>query len=200
MVEPTVSTKEVLLVIHIIGTVLGVGGATISDIIFFKATKDKIMDRHEWGILRSVSLVIWGGLIIAVLSGIGFLLQMDDISNPKIWAKVTIIGVIFLNGVFLHFKIFPLFRDMLDKKIKNTQFQQNMTSVFTSGAISITSWYIVLIMGTWRGLNNTLSYWQMLFAYCVILMVAVAVANVVGRAHIKTMYKTSKQDKSKNKK
>ena len=158
------------------------------------------MDRHEWGILRSVSLVIWGGLIIAVLSGIGFLLQMDDISNPKIWAKVTIIGVIFLNGVFLHFKIFPLFRDMLDKKIKNTQFQQNMTSVFTSGAISITSWYIVLIMGAWRGLNNTLSYWQMLFAYCVILMVAIAVANVVGRIHTKTMYKTSKQVKSKKKK
>lgn len=193
MVEPTISTKEVLLVIHIIGTVLGVGGATISDIIFFRATKDEIMDRKEWDILRTVSLVIWGGLILAVVSGVGFLLQMDDISNPKIWAKVTIIGVIFLNGVFLHFKIFPLFKSMLDKKIKNTQFQKYTTTVFTSGAISLTSWYVVLVLGTWRGLNNTLSYWQILLAYCVVLMVGIAVANIVGRVHTKTIHKKNKK-------
>lgn len=195
MVEPTVSTREVLLVIHIIGTVLGVGGATISDLIFFKATKDEKMDSHEWGILRAVSKVIWVGLALAIISGIGFLLQMDDISNPKIWAKVTIIGVIFLNGVFLHWKIFPLFASMVGKKISNTQFAENMTTVFTSGAISITSWYIVLILGTWRGLNNTLSYWQILCAYIVILMFGIAVANIVGRMHTKKIYKKSKNKK-----
>lgn len=195
MVEPTVSVKEVLLVVHIIGTVLGVGGATMSDIIFFRATKDEKMDSREWDILQTVSKVIWVGLLLAIISGVGFLLQMDDISNPKIWAKVTIIGVIFLNGVFLHLKIFPLFKSMLNKKIKNTQFEQNMTTVFTSGAISITSWYIVLILGAWRGLNNTLSYWQILCAYLVILMFGIAVANVVGRMHAKKMFKKSKNKK-----
>ena len=117
MVEPTISTHEILLIIHIIGTVLGVGGATMSDLIFFRATRDNVIQRHEWDILQTVSRVIWVGLIVAVLSGIGFLLQMDDISNPKIWAKVTIIGVILLNGVFLHWKIFPLFKSMVSKNM-----------------------------------------------------------------------------------
>lgn len=185
IVWPTIDSFEIFTIFHILGTILGVGGATISDIVFFKATKDGTIQDKEWGILRYISFVIWTGLIVAILSGIGFLLQMDDINNPKIWAKVTIIGVIFLNGVFLHWKIFPLFASMVGKKMEDTQFVNNMTMVFTSGAISITSWYLVFIMGAWRGLNNTLSYPQMIVIYLAILSFAILTANFIGRKHSK---------------
>ena len=194
---PTISTHEVLLMFHILGTILGVGGATISDIIFLRSTKDGVIQKKEWDILRYVSFVIWVGLIVAIASGVGFLLENSSITeNPKVLAKLTIIGIIFFNGVFLHWRIFPLISSMIGKKMQDTQFVNNMTMVFTSGAISISSWYVVFILGAWRGLNNTLTYWEILLVYSIILVISIIVSNLIGRIHAKkiiTIYTQHKE-------
>ena len=192
IVLPSINIHTLLIMAHVLGTTLGVGGATISDLLFFRATQDGRIEAKEWEILKMVSLVIWVGLLLAVASGLGFLLEYamtpektQYLANPKIWAKLTIVGIIFANGLLLHWKLFPIFESMVGRPMGESRFVKNMTLVFTSGAVSITSWYIAFIMGTWRGLNFTLNYWQLLLVYGVILASAIVVANVVGRMHAK---------------
>lgn len=192
IVLPTINIHTLLLMAHILGTTLGVGGATISDLLFFRSTQDGRIEAKEWEILKMVSVVIWVGLLLAVASGLGFLVEYamtpektQYLANPKIWAKLTIVGIIFANGLLLHWKLFPIFESMVGRPMGESRFVKNMTLVFTSGAISITSWYTVFIMGAWRGLSFTLTYWQILVAYGIILAGAILVANIVGRMHAK---------------
>lgn len=194
IILPTITIHTLLIMAHVLGTAFGLGGATISDLLFFRATKDGRFEAKEWEIMKLLSRVIWLGITLAVLSGIGFLFEyamtpekVALLENDKIWAKMTIVFIIFLNGIFLHWKLFPIFESMVEGTKGKSKFPGSMMMVFTSGAISITSWYSVFIMGTWRGLNFTLTYWQFLGLYGTILAVAIAGANMVGRWHTRKL-------------
>ncbi|MEX0916766.1 MAG: hypothetical protein WDZ44_01545 [Candidatus Spechtbacterales bacterium] len=202
IILPSFEIHTILFLGHIFGTALGLGGATISDLLFFRATKDGRFEAKEWEIMKLLSKVIWVGITLAILSGVGFLLEyamtpekVGFLENDKIWAKMTIVGIIFLNGVFLHWKLFPIFESMVEGTKGVSKFPHRMTMVFTSGAISITSWYSVFIMGAWRGLNFTLSYWQIMLVYASILAFAIASANALGRWHTRKLVVTAKKKK-----
>jgi len=188
IVFPTINVHTLFVMAHILGVTLGLGAATISDILFFQATKDGRFEAKEWEIMKLLSRVIWVGVALVILSGAWFLSEylLDPekarfLQNPKIWAKASMVGIIFLNGLFLHWKVFPIFESMVEGAKKATKFPANMTMVFTSGAISVTSWYSAFIMGTWRGLSFTLEYWQIMAVYAGILAFAIGVANCFGR-------------------
>lgn len=200
IIVPTITIHTILIMAHVLGTALGLGGATISDLLFFRATRDGRFEAKEWEIMKLLSRVIWAGITLAILSGIGFLFEyamtpekVGLLENDKIWAKMTIVLVIALNGVFLHRKLFPIFESMVEGTRGASKFPKSMTMIFTSGAISITSWYAVFLMGTWRGLNFTLTYGQFMIVYVAILAFAVASANVIGRWHTRKLVVTNKK-------
>ncbi|HEX9664495.1 MAG TPA: hypothetical protein VGA49_01595 [Patescibacteria group bacterium] len=182
-----------LIISHLIGTALGVGGATASDFLFFKSIKDRQIDRTEFGFLKIVSNLVWAGFLILVFSGFGFLLlyrlQLPALapdSWQRFWAKMTVVMIIFLNGLVMHWKVFPLFEEHIDKKLITPDFIKKAPIVFTTGAISIISWYSGLILGAWREL--TLSYLEIIFLYGVILAIGISVSNLIGRYFIRNSF------------
>lgn len=120
---------------HIIGTVLGVGGATFAEIFSRKAFKKNPPDPIALDYLRTTYTIMRVGLIILVVSGFGFLLlarfegQAQHIYGPRVWAKMTITLVILLNALMMQGKKIPL---------------------GLGSSISLTSWYAALIIGAWR--------------------------------------------------
>ena len=193
--------RNLLVIMHIIGTVLGVGGATVSDMLFFKFAKDGHIDKDEFSILNTTSRLVWIGLGIILLSALGFIaLYVSNTGNvqtayslDKIWAKSIIVAIIIGNGFVLHYKVLPLFASRLGKTFATKSFIKKSPIVFTAGAISGVSWYTTLILGAWRG-YNTPAYIT-LFVYALIIICAISVSNVVGRHLLQDLHHTHKHRK-----
>lgn len=182
---------EILEFIHVIGVVLGVGGATVSDLLFFKSIKDGKIDEREFGYMKMISKVVWTGFAVLVFSGVSlFILARLNLLGPKvmynsgIWAHIAAAAVILFNGLVMHWKVFPAFESSLGIPFgKAEQILKNRKIIFTTGAISITSWYFALILGATRGFGLPLSW--ILAAYAFAVCGVVIVANVIGGYVIK---------------
>ena len=100
---------EIALVAHLIGVVLGLGAATVSDIQFVKALKNETITKAEDNLLSGASLVIWIGIGIMLVSGaIMFAMNWDVLSGQtRMQAHVSIAAVIIANGLWLNISIGP---------------------------------------------------------------------------------------------
>ncbi len=120
---------------HIIGTVLGVGGATFAEIFHFKLQKRLLPDPGVQNFLRATYTVLRLGLVILVISGFGYLLllrfegQAQYIYSPRVWAKLLITAIILANAILMQLRIIPM---------------------WLGTSVSLTSWYAALIIGSWR--------------------------------------------------
>lgn len=186
-----IDIRTLLIIGHTVGTVLGAGGATVGDVLFFKSIKDGRISRAEYDLLAAVGKLVWVGLAILLLSGFGFILlfladheearQRYDLD--KIIAKLTIVVVIFVNGLVIHYRLLPLFLARLGRPLFTGVVTRHLTLVLSSGAISGVSWYTTLVYGAWRGLPG--NYWTMMIIYLTLLVGVVLVVNVIGRKILK---------------
>ena len=97
-----------LIIGHLIGTVLGVGGATMIEIHLNQALRDKEMNPMEKSYLKTDFLITRIGMTLGILTGIGFLViyvlngQYFRLQNPILWAKLAIVLIIIINAILLH--------------------------------------------------------------------------------------------------
>lgn len=175
-----------LIILHIIGTAFGAGGATVSDALFFRSVRDHAFQEEELIFLKTVSKIVWLGLIVLIASGIGFLVlgyyggYLDQLLNSsKLQAKLTVVAIIAMNGFVFHKRIFPIFRKFQNTDLTSDAFRRHGRLIFSAGAISIVSWYTALILGAWRGLEA--SYGTIIGVYLAILLPAIMIANIVGQ-------------------
>jgi uncharacterized membrane protein len=176
--------KTVIVMLHLIGFALGVGGATITDGFFFKFLKDYHISKWEANILHHVSQFIWLGLGILIVSGIGLYLPAMDVLNhsTKFIAKAIIVLIITLNGILLNLYISPkMFRIAFGQKHKHRvgELHYLRKAAFASGAVSIVSWYSAFILGSLKSVP--MSVGQILFIYVILLIVGIASALGVER-------------------
>jgi uncharacterized membrane protein len=144
--------KHPLVLIHLIGFALGVGGATINDILFFRFLKDYKISHKEDATLKIMSETIWVGLALLIISGIGLYLPNAETLNQssKFLVKAVVVGIITLNGAFLNLYIAPHLKKITfkDHHTKTTQVSPLRKIAFVSGAISFVSWYTAFFLGT----------------------------------------------------
>jgi hypothetical protein len=143
--------REVFGVIHLIGFALGLGGASISDVMFFRAIGDKKVSAEELGTLRVLSRVIWVGITLLILSGVGFLtvMYLDNngsipiLSSPKFQMKLTLVAIVVANGFVFLKVVFDKIR-----QIGIAPFVNNSTIwlLAVTGTVSFVSWYGILAM------------------------------------------------------
>lgn len=182
--------RILLVILHIVGTVLGAGAATVTDYLVFKFAKDKKIDKDEFRILHTISDLIWAGLFLLLITGFGFLsLHLVDFTGvrdaysvDKLWAKFTIVIILTLNGFFIHYYVLPTLKKRLGKSLATSSFMKKSLLIFSPGAISSVSWYTALVLGAWRGLEA--NYWQIMGGYILILTGAVVVSNIAGRSFL----------------
>lgn len=169
---------------HIIGVALGVGGATISDLVFFRSLKDKRLSRDELALLHTLGYVIWVGLAILFLSGLGFLLtqylitgSVGYLSAAWFQAKMTIVFVLFCNALIFHTVIFPFLHEQVGTKLTHRHLKPKLPILATTGVISIVSWYGALTLGVTRGLD--FSYGLIINLYLFLLTAGILVAYLL---------------------
>jgi len=188
--------KWVLLILHLLGFAIGVGGATISDILFFKFLYDFKISISEDKVLRAMSQIIWMGLFISIISGVGLWLgNMEALNtNPKFLVKVIVVAVITINGAFLNLMITPKLTSMSFKN-KNVGESENKGMhvkkthgfrrlAFALGAISFTSWYSAFILGFFK--TTPFNFPELISIYVGILFLAVVGSQISEKIFCKS--------------
>lgn len=181
-----------ILMIHLLGFALGVGGATITDVLFYRFLSDFKISKEEDGILRIMSQVIWVGLFLAILSGIGlYLPEMATLNeSSKFLVKVVIVFVITLNGAILNLLIAPRLVDMsfkstesLGNTLQVTKMLKLRKTAFALGAISLVSWYSVFALGVMD--HTSMPFLTILNYYILLVVLAVLVSQIVEKVYSK---------------
>ncbi len=180
-IVPLLATNhDLIFIIHMLAVAIGIGGATITDVFFFKFLKDFRISKLEASTLRTFSQVIWFALGLIVLSGVGLYIpdaaRLND--SPKFLAKMVIVGMLLVNGALLNLLVSPkLVRISFGGKHKHQpqELRRLRKLAFALGAISISSWYSIFIVAMADGIP--LSVFQFLFFYATLLIVAVGASQ-----------------------
>jgi len=176
------NSHSIFLIGHIIGVAFGAGAAFVGDIIFINSVKDKHLSQSENRLLDLIGTVVWLGLGILVLSGLGLVWQRPDIflNSGKFWAKMTIVLIIALNGLFFHFAHRPVFKKSVGSEFSNEHtIIKRRKWLMVSGAISVTSWMYVIILGTLKA--TPFSYFQFIGFYLALLSIGIPLAISISK-------------------
>lgn len=123
---------SLLIIGHLIGTVLAVGGATMIEVQLNQALRDRTMSSDERDMLSLDFGVLRAGLLLSVFTGIGFIVfyfangQMFRLENPVFWAKMGILLLVLVNALLL---------------------QAHKISLYWGSAISFVGWWGIMVSG-----------------------------------------------------
>ncbi len=173
--------KSIIVIIHLLSAAVGVGGATITDLLFFRFLKDFKITKEEADTMNSISSLIWITLFVLIISGIALYLpetaRLND--SAKFFTKITAIIVLIINGIILNVLIAPKlpFISFEDKNIPiENKHHIIRRFAFAFGAISISSWYFIFILGALR--KFTLNFQQFILIYISILIIAIVGSQI----------------------
>lgn len=161
------------LAMHLIGTVLGVGAATFAEIFIMKSLRDGTIDQVEGSFLNVTYRVIRIGLMLLLISGFGFLINLrltgmeERLMSPLLWSKLSIVVLILINAVLLQTRKIPL---------------------ILGSAISFASWYAAMLIIPLRTaiFGAKAGYVEIMLGYGVLV-----IAGMVILALIKKLLKVS---------
>lgn len=170
------------LIAHIFGAILGAGGAFTSDAMFFSTIKDGRINKDELRFMKLGGKLVWLGLSLLIISGI-FLFLTDPatyIASGKFLAKMSIVGIIAINGLIFHLVHIPHIQGHLGIKFTHSKtFMKRASFIFISGAISMVSWISTVILGTLKSVPY--SYTHIMGIYLAIITVAVIGALLIKK-------------------
>jgi uncharacterized membrane protein len=156
------------VIIHNIGFVLGLGGATITDVFFFRFLKDNTISTEEKNTMDTLTNIIWIGLTILIVSGICLFLpeQARHSISSKFLLKMVVVAVIVVNGVLLNMFVGPYMRRLSFEGTPPAKHFRRLA--FALGGISFTSWYVAFFLGSLR--NIPVNFHNALIGYAALLV------------------------------
>jgi hypothetical protein len=129
---------------------------------------------------------VTAGLALLWLSGLSLLayysaFDLAALQNPKVWAKVAIVAVLTLNGLFIHAAVLPLIARQAGRGLFDGVSEVGKSLFLTAGAVSITSWYVPLFLAVSRPLNFVVPAQAILSSYAALLVIAVIGCQLFAR-------------------
>ena len=175
-----VQFSSVFLMLHLFAMVLGLGGATYSDILLMKFLNDYKISRKEAEVITTMAHVILVGIVLAFLSGVMLFLPSAErlLETPKFLIKCVIFVVVVVNGFVLHHLILPkLIHFSFHKEVYLSKKFHLRQAGFVAGAISVVSWYSIFLLGSFKQVPFTFE--QLRNTYLFLLVLAIGGALMV---------------------
>lgn len=125
--------------------------------------------------------VVTAGLVMLWISGLAFLayywaFDPEKLANPKIWAKVSVVGVLTVNAVFLHKVVLPVVEQQVSRTLFGGLSAYQRILMVVGGTTSVTSWYVPVALGAIPQFNNSLPADQLWAMFCALLIANNALA------------------------
>jgi len=143
-----------LILVHLIGTVLGVGGATMIEVHLNKALASGMSLDHR-SLLGLNFTVLRIGLVLGLFSGFGFVAyyissgQYFRLENPLLWAKLFFVIVVAVNALLL---------------------QAHKIGLYWGSALSFVTWWALFISGFMLSNIVQASFVEIIGAYVVMIV------------------------------
>ena len=179
LAEPGSVIKSAIKFMHLLGIILGLGAATILDIIILKfLVVGKVKSEHVV-LVEFLSKIVTVGLAILWISGTLYLLHYAtftpaNLGNQKVWAKILIVGLLTLNGYFIHSRVLPLISKQIGAGLFQGLARQECALMLIFGTISATSWYVPLMLGAMPYFNFVVPATTILSAYAMLIIIGIA--------------------------
>ncbi|MDH4442682.1 MAG: hypothetical protein QE284_20135 [Rhizobium sp.] len=182
--DPVAALKTTLRIVHFIGLALGLGAATVLDLMILKFFLKGKVTSDQWNVFHFGTRIVNAGLLLLWLTGLGFLtyyaaFEPIKLGNDKVWAKMTIVLILSINGAFLHAVVLPKMKAQIGRSLFDGMSTGTRNLLFASGALSATSWYVPLLLGALPQLNFVIPMTTILLAYALILAVAFLATQLV---------------------
>ena len=176
--------KTLIVYAHLLAACVAIGILLIQDLALAKSKGSPLSATAIKDLTRSAE-IMFIALIALWISGLSLVLigYLDNpeqyLMNEKLWAKFTVVSVLTLNGIALHYFSFP--RVTSRKGLLGLPtFEQILVTL--TGALSSVSWLFACYLGIARPWNYTVDYSFVMFIYSGLLIGAFIVAGEVLRA------------------
>lgn len=194
---PEFQFKTFLILGHLLGMTIGLGGATILDILLVRLViKGRVVRQSDVDLVRFVSKLVAYALGLLWLTGIGFLLQYwymspELLPNPKLYAKIAIVMLLSMNGAALHYYVLPLIYKNIGCPLFDTTpqrarilgcFQSSPERFFMLffGTVSGISWYVPVFLGIAKEMNFVVPAWWIISSYFGLIVFTVTLVSLIG--------------------
>ncbi len=173
--------KTLLVYSHLLATCIALGSVLQADHKLWrwrKASLNEAMRAHlaeTQQVVTLALLALWGtGLLLVVQGYLGE--GVDYLLNQKLWAKLTVVVLLSLNGALLHRVGFPLLQRAPFAELP----QAARLRLALLGALSTSGWLFAAFLGVARPWNHELSYLQVMGVFGALLLPVCAVACIVA--------------------
>ena len=170
--------KSGIKVMHLLGIILGLGAATVLDLVIIKFLVTGEIKSDQVSIVKFVTGIVSVGLAILWFSGILYLAHYaafdpSKLWNQKVWAKIAIVGVLTINGYFIHHIVLPLMENQVGRALFAGLSRKQCALMLVFGTVSATSWYVPLILGAMPHFNFVVPAPGLLVGYAIVLAMAI---------------------------
>lgn len=177
--------KTALLYIHLLSLAVALGSMLIAEHLI---SERLMFSRHGKFNPDSLDTVMFASravtisLLLLWLTGIGFLVlgYLNDplyLANQKIWAKVSIVVLLTINGIYIHRRVLPRLAHVSEGGLLIRGALESVR-LRMSFAISIAGWLLAAFYGTAKFLNQGYQYAELFGLYLAIVVMIFAVSYV----------------------
>lgn len=179
--------KMAIAYVHLLATCMALGSIFIADWRLLRgrefALRPGALSRlATTQRLVNVSLAaLW--LTGAALIWIGYAQNPDTyLGNQKLWAKISVVAVLTLNGVFLHRFVFPTLQR--GRSLSTLSNLRCTLLAMLLGGTSLASWLFAAWLGMARPWNNAVVYGDVMALYLALVGLAFLGARVMSGSGI----------------
>jgi len=182
--DPAQMSRGILRIFHFLGISLGLGAATLLDLMILRFFLGRVMTQQSFEIFAFLADLVSVGLKLLWVTGIGFLIfyYLNDpvkLGNEKVWAKIVIVGILSINGFFIHKTVMPFMYGQIGLTMLEGVSLGRKILFVTTGMISFVSWYGPLVIANLPQLNFQVPMIQILVLYGLVLAAILSVAHTV---------------------
>jgi hypothetical protein len=176
--------KTLIVYAHLLAACVSVGILLLQDLSLAKTRGNPLPPQAIEG-LRKAADIMFIALVILWVTGLSLVVTgylenpQHYLMNEKLWAKFTVVSVLTLNGLLLHFFSFPRIVSRTGL-LGRSPLEQTLIAI--TGAISTTSWLFACFLGIARIWNYTANYEFVMMVYATLIAGAIVVASNVMRS------------------
>ena len=179
--------KTLIVYAHLLAACVAIGILLIQDLALAKSKGSPLSATAIKDLTKSAE-IMFIALVVLWISGLALVLlgylenPQQYLMNQKLWAKFTVVSVLTLNGIALHYFSFP--RVTSRRGLLGLPTLEQILVALT-GALSSVSWLFACYLGIARPWNYTVDYSFVMFIYSGLLVGAFIVAGEVLRAMLR---------------
>jgi hypothetical protein len=186
------SAYDALSATHLMAFAIGVGGATITAVLFFRFLRDFKISNFEMSVIKTISQVIWFSLAVLLITEFAlYLVNPVELNNSaQFLTKILVLAAVVVIGVIINLVILPRLVVMSFKdKNMHSEFLRLRKITFGLGAIMMTSWYFAFVMDVVPSIST--EFPTLITTYGALLIASAGIGQIVehqvskGRTHRK---------------